>query len=116
RSFAGRHGVKLWGEVEHNGEPRGSEAICHNKVVEALAWPGSVVVGTDSHTCMAGVLGCLAFGVGATDMASALVTRDIRLKVPETVRIVLRGTLARDCTAKDVMLTLFRDEVFRTGG
>src|SRR6185369_17167313 len=48
--------------------------------------------------------------------ASALVTRDIRLKVPETVRIVLRGTLARDCTAKDVMLTLFRDEVFRTGG
>ncbi len=53
------------------GPPRrqvGLEAICHNKVIEDP--PGQLVAGTDSHTCMAGALGCFAFGVGSTDMAN----------------------------------------------
>src|SRR5207302_2449090 len=89
RAFAARHGVRLFGEVERDGCAAGSEAICHNKVIEDLALPGELVIGTDSHTCMAGVLGCLAFGVGSTDMANAWLTRDVRVDVPETVRVEL---------------------------
>ena len=64
-AFTRRHGIKLFGEVLHDGEPAGSEGICHNMVVEQIALPGQVVAGTDSHACMAGVLGCFAFGVGS---------------------------------------------------
>src|SRR5262249_39121930 len=70
-AFTKRHGIRLYGEVERAGKTVGSEAICHNKVIEELAMPGDVVAGTDSHTCMAGVLGCFAFGVGSTGMANA---------------------------------------------
>ena len=60
---------------------------------------------------MAGVLGCFAFGVGSTDMANAWYTKDIRIKVPETVRFVLRGQKRADVTAKDVMLVHPRDRL-----
>jgi 3-isopropylmalate/(R)-2-methylmalate dehydratase large subunit len=113
--FTRRHHVKLYGEVERNGETVGSEAICHNKVIEELAMPGEVVVGSDSHTCMAGSLGCFAFGVGATDMANAWLTRDVRLAVPETVRFVLTGKLRDGVTAKDVMLHLLSQPFWRSG-
>jgi 3-isopropylmalate/(R)-2-methylmalate dehydratase large subunit len=106
RDFARRHGLRLFGEVARDGQPAGSEAICHNKVIEDLALPGELVIGTDSHTCMAGVLGCLAFGVGSTDMANAWLTRDVRVDVPETVRVQLRGALQGGASAKDVMLYL----------
>ncbi len=105
-AFAERHGVRLFGEVERNGQPAGSEAICHNKVIEDLALPGELVIGTDSHTCMAGVLGCLAFGVGSTDMANAWLTRDVRVDVPQSVRVLLTGALGTGVCAKDVMLHL----------
>ncbi|MEM9194655.1 MAG: aconitase family protein [Myxococcota bacterium] len=109
-SFSERHKLKLYGEVEGGG----SEAICHNAVVEDLALPGMVVTGTDSHTCMAGVLGCFAFGVGSTDMANSWYTRDVRVKVPETVRFVLEGKLRGDASAKDVMLHLLSQPFFKT--
>src|SRR5690242_18211228 len=92
----------------------GSEAICHNAVVEDLALPGQIVIGTDSHTCMAGVLGCFAFGVGSTDMANAWYTKDIRIRVPETVRYVLKGKKRADVAAKDVMLTILATEYMKT--
>jgi len=110
RAFAERHGVTLYGEVEGGG----ASAICHNAVVEDLAMPGTVVVGTDSHTCMAGVLGCVAFGVGSTDMANAWYTGDVRVRVPETVRFVLENRLGDGVSAKDVMLYLLRQPFFRS--
>jgi 3-isopropylmalate/(R)-2-methylmalate dehydratase large subunit len=113
--FAVRAGVKLYGEVRRDGALVGSEAICHNKVVEELALPGQVVVGTDSHTCMAGALGCFAFGVGATDMANAWLTRDVRVTVPETIRFVLTGRLRPGVCAKDVMLHILSRPVFKSG-
>ena len=116
REFAIRHGLRLFGEVERDGQPAGSEAICHNKVVEDLALPGELVVGTDSHTCMAGVLGCLAFGVGSTDMANAWFTRDVRVDVPESVRVVLSGALPAGVCAKDVMLLLLARPEIKNGG
>jgi 3-isopropylmalate/(R)-2-methylmalate dehydratase large subunit len=109
-TFAERQKLKLYGEVDKGG----SEAICHNAVVEDLALPGMVVAGTDSHTCMAGVLGCFAFGVGSTDMANAWYTRDVRVRVPETVRFVLHGKLAEGVAAKDVMLHILALPFFRT--
>ena len=98
--FTQRQRVKLYGEVEDGG----SEAICHNAVLEDLAMPGQLVIGTDSHTCTAGAIGCFAFGVGSTEMANAWFTKDVRVKVPETVRYVLSGTTKPGVTAKDVML------------
>jgi 3-isopropylmalate/(R)-2-methylmalate dehydratase large subunit len=114
-AFATRQNVKLYGEVVRNGHTVGSEAICHNKVIEEIALPGQVVAGTDSHTCMAGALGCFAFGVGATDMANAWLTRDVRVAVPETARFNLHGTLHAGVTAKDVMLHLLSQPFWRSG-
>jgi 3-isopropylmalate/(R)-2-methylmalate dehydratase large subunit len=109
-AFSNKHGLRLYGEVDAGG----SEAICHNAVVEDLALPGMVVTGSDSHTCMAGVLGCFAFGIGSTDLANAWFTRDLRVRVPETVRFVLRGKLREGVTAKDVMLHVLSRPFFRT--
>jgi 3-isopropylmalate/(R)-2-methylmalate dehydratase large subunit len=109
-SFTGKQNIRLYGESPEGG----SEAICHNAVVEDLALPGQIVIGTDSHTCMAGVLGCFAFGVGSTDMANAWYTKDIRIRVPETVRYVLKGKKRADVAAKDVMLFILASEYMKS--
>jgi 3-isopropylmalate/(R)-2-methylmalate dehydratase large subunit len=109
-TFTAKQGIKLYGENPEGG----SEAICHNAVVEDLALPGQIVIGTDSHTCMAGVLGCFAFGVGSTDMANAWYTKDIRIRVPETVKYVLTGKKRADVTAKDVMLYILASDYMKT--
>jgi 3-isopropylmalate/(R)-2-methylmalate dehydratase large subunit len=114
-SFTKRQGIKLYGEVYRDGKLVGSEAICHNKVIEELALPGQLVAGTDSHTCMAGALGCFAFGVGSTDMANAWYTKDVRVTVPETARFVLRGRLPHGVCAKDVMLHILSQPFFKSG-
>ena len=109
-SFTERQGIKLYGENPEGG----SEAICHNAVVEDLALPGQIVIGTDSHTCMAGVLGCFAFGVGSTDMANAWYTKDIRIRVPETVKYILTGKKRSDVAAKDVMLYILATDYMKS--
>jgi 3-isopropylmalate/(R)-2-methylmalate dehydratase large subunit len=110
-SFTEEQGIRLYGESPEGG----SEAICHNAVVEDIALPGQIVIGTDSHTCMAGVLGAFAFGVGSTDMANAWYTKDIRIRVPETVRFVLSGQKRTDVTAKDVMLYILATDYMKQG-
>src|SRR6476620_7569910 len=110
-SFTRSQGIKLYGENPDGG----SEAICHNAVIEDLALPGQIVTGTDSHTCMAGALGCFAFGVGSTDMANAWYTKDVRVTVPETARFVLNGALPHGVCAKDVMLHILSQPFFKTG-
>src|SRR5437870_1555541 len=109
-TFTSKQGIKLYGENPDGG----SEAICHNAVVEDLALPGQIVIGTDSHTCMAGVLGCFAFGVGSTDMANAWYTKDIRIRVPETVRYVFKGKKRADVAAKDVMLYILATDYMKS--
>src|SRR5262245_48792771 len=113
--FTTAQGVKLYGEVTRNGRTVGSEGICHNIVIEDIAEPGQLVTGTDSHTCMAGALGCFAFGVGATDRANSWCTKDVRVKVPESVRVNLRGSMRDGVCAKDLMLFLLSDAFFKTG-
>ncbi|MBL90745.1 MAG: 3-isopropylmalate dehydratase [Myxococcales bacterium] len=109
--FVTREGIRLFGEHPDGG----SEAICHNAVMEELAAPGFMVIGTDSHTCTAGALGCFAFGVGSTDMANAWYTKDVQVKVPESVRYELVGKPAEDITAKDVILYVMAQEYIKSG-
>ncbi|MEM7446866.1 MAG: aconitase family protein [Myxococcota bacterium] len=108
--FSKKNGLRLYGELDEGG----AEAICHNAIVEDLALPGQLVTGTDSHSCMAGVLGAFAFGIGSTDMANAWFTGDVRLTVPETLRFELRGRLREGVAAKDVMLYILSKPFFRT--
>ena len=95
-------------------EERGSKPSAQRRR-EDIALPGQLVIGTDSHTCMAGVLGCFAFGVGSTDMANAWYTKDIRVKVPEVVRFVLTGEKRADVSAKDVMLVILATDYMKEG-
>src|SRR5215213_7868948 len=110
QSFTEQQKIRLYGESPDGG----SEAICHNAVVEDLALPGQIVIGTDSHTCMAGVLGCFAFGVRPTDMSNVLYTKASRLRVSETVRYVLKGKKRADVAAKDVMLFILASEYMKS--
>lgn len=83
------------------------EGICHQILVEEhLAKPGQLVVGTDSHTSTAGAVGAFATGIGATEMAGVWATGYLWLKVPETIRVHLRGHLEKAVFPKDISLHL----------
>ena len=113
REFAAAKGVKLYGEL---GLGRlGSEAICHSKILEAHALPGQVIIGSDSHTPHAGAVGCIAFGVGTTAVFNSWITRDVRVQVPRSFRVVVRGRKPRHVTAKDIMLQLLRHPYVKNG-
>jgi 3-isopropylmalate/(R)-2-methylmalate dehydratase large subunit len=112
RAFAAAKGITLYGEVARGG----SVAICHSKVLEDHALPGQIVVGSDSHTPHAGAIGCLAFGIGTTAVCNAWITGDVRVDVPPTCRIIIRGAPPTNVTAKDVMLEILRQPFVATGG
>ena len=83
------------------------QGICHVVLPErGHLIPGMFVVGGDSHSPTGGAFGCFMFGVGATEMAGVLVTGEIWLKVPETIRLHWSGRLGRGLSAKDIMLAL----------
>src|SRR5207249_2988909 len=92
-----------------------TEAICHSKILEGHAEPGMVIIGSDSHTPHAGAVGCVAFGVGTTAIFNSWITKDVRLTVPETVRIVVRGRKPDNVTAKDFMLEVLRQPYVKSG-
>src|ERR1041385_2457925 len=98
----------------HAGSGAGSTGICHTVIREEIALPGQVILGTDSHTCSAGALNCLAYGVGNTEIACIWEHNEVVGRVPHTVRIRFTGRMRRSCTAKDVILHLAR-EGKRTG-
>lgn len=112
KAFCTKQGIRLHGELPDGS---GSEGICHAIMTERYVTPGQVVVGTDSHTCHSGALGCLAFGVGTTDIANAWVTGDVRLTVPSTCRVILSGHLPDGVVAKDLVLYLLRLPYIREG-
>lgn len=113
QDFAAEYGLRNHGYLP-GGE--GSEGICHAIMAETYALPGQVVVGTDSHTTHSGALGCLAFGVGSTDMAFSMVYGAVRLTVPQTLRIELNGRLPAGVTAKDLVLHLLALPGIKAGG
>src|SRR5207247_3751680 len=73
---------------------------------EQIALPGQVILGTDSHTCSAGALNCLAYGIGNTEIACIWEHNEVAGRVARTIRIRLTGKLRQSCTAKDVILHL----------
>lgn len=84
--------------------------ICHQLMVEnGHVRPGDIFVGADSHTPTYGALGAFAVGVGSTDLAAVMLTGKTWLKVPNTIKINLDGTLRPGITAKDVILRLVGD-------
>ena len=103
REFVGMQGITRFHDI------RGDEGgICHQILPEnGYVLPGTVVVGTDSHTTTHGALGALAFGIGATEMASVwALGRVLNVEVPGTIKVVVQGQLRPPVSAKDLILAL----------
>jgi 3-isopropylmalate/(R)-2-methylmalate dehydratase large subunit len=113
REFAQKQGIRLYGE--RLGARLGSEAICHSKMLESYAEPGQVIVGTDSHTPHSGAIGCIAFGVGTTAIFNSWITKDVRVSVPPSFKVVIRGEKPANVTAKDFMLEILRHPYIKDG-
>jgi 3-isopropylmalate/(R)-2-methylmalate dehydratase large subunit len=100
REFARAMGVKHYFEV-------GKVGIEHALLPEkGLIAPGDAVIGADSHTCTHGALGAFATGVGSTDMAAGMATGMAWFKVPEAIRVSIRGKLRPYVCGKDIILHL----------
>jgi 3-isopropylmalate/(R)-2-methylmalate dehydratase large subunit len=112
QDFAAKQGIKLHGELK---DRKGSEGICHAIVLESYALPGQLNIGSDSHTPHVGAIGCVAFGIGTTDVFNSWITKDVRVKVPESVRIVIRGKRNANATAKDFILKILSLDYVRSG-
>lgn len=120
RDFAARYGLRehrtLTDVQAAQDDGTNVAGISHAMVAEHYALPGQVVAGTDSHTPHSGALGCVAFGVGTTDMANAFVTGAVRMTVPAVLRVELNGRLPAGVTAKDAVLHLLALPMIRAGG
>jgi 3-isopropylmalate/(R)-2-methylmalate dehydratase large subunit len=101
RTFATAHGIPLW-EV--------GEGIGHQLIVESgRAVPGSLVVGADSHAVTYGALNSFATGIGSSDLAAILISGRIWLRVPESIRVTLTGSLPAAVFPKDIGLVLAKE-------
>jgi len=119
RAFVARFGLRDHGYLQAleagDAGNTGSQGISHALMTEQQVLPGELVVGTDSHTPHAGALGCVAFGVGTTDMANAFVTGAVRLTLPPQLCVQVDGRLPAGVTAKDLVLHLLARPDIRAG-
>jgi 3-isopropylmalate/(R)-2-methylmalate dehydratase large subunit len=111
--FAKKQGVIYYGE--RMGYRLGSEAICHSKMLESYAEPGQLIVGTDSHTPHSGAIGCIAFGIGTTAIFNSWITKDVRVSVPPSFKVIVHGKKPDNVTAKDYMLEILRHPYVKEG-
>ena len=89
---------------------RDYQGVCHVALPQlGHVRPGEVIFGTDSHTCTHGALGAFATGIGNTDAGFVLGTGKLLVKVPETLRFNLTGSLPQGVTAKDIILRIIGD-------
>ncbi len=97
RKFAREQGLRYYeigrGGIEHVVLPE-----------QGLVVPGQVIVGGDSHTCTYGALGCFATGMGSTDVAAAMATGEVWMRVPSTIKFVYHGQRQPWVSAKDIIL------------
>ena len=100
RDFASKHNITHFYDV-------GKMGIEHALLPElGVVTSGDVIIGADSHTCTYGALGAFSTGVGSTDMAYAMATGFEWFKVPEAIKVLLKGKIKKECSGKDVILTL----------
>jgi 3-isopropylmalate/(R)-2-methylmalate dehydratase large subunit len=97
RQFAQEQGVIYF----ETGQMGIEHVLLHE---QGLVLPGDVVIGADSHTCTYGALGAFATGMGSTDIAAAMATGDIWMKVPPTIKFVYHGRLPKWVGGKDLIL------------
>lgn len=98
RDFARAQGITHYYDV-------GRAGIEHALLPEkGVVVPGDLVIGADSHTCTYGALGAFATGVGSTDLAAAMATGEVWLRVPTSIRFVYRGALRKWVGGKDLIL------------
>jgi 3-isopropylmalate/(R)-2-methylmalate dehydratase large subunit len=98
--WAKRHKIKYYYKL-------GRAGVCHALLPEqGHIRPGEVIVGGDSHTCTYGAFAAFSTGVGSTDLAAAIATGQLWLKVPESMKFVLNGSLGKGVYSKDVILAV----------
>lgn len=84
--------------------------ICHQIIPEmGHVLPGDLVLGADSHTCTYGALGALSTGVGSTDLAITLACGKNWFRVPESIKIIIKGKIPKYVSAKDITLYIIKD-------
>ena len=97
RQFVAEQGITAFYDI--------GEGICHQVLPEkGHAWPGAVIVGSDSHTPTYGAFGAFSAGIGRTEAAAVMATGQIWLRVPQSLRIIVNGKLPPRVSAKDVIL------------
>ncbi len=102
--------TRKWAEKHHITNYFEGQGPCHQVLAEnCFSLPGTLQVGTDSHTCTGGAFGCFGTGIGSTEMAGVLAEGKIWLKVPESIRINWEGVLPRGVMAKDIILKTIGD-------
>ena len=102
REFADRKGIKKFYDVE--------AGIAHVILMEeGHVRPGMVIIGTDSHSTIYGALGAFGTGVGFSEITAVWATGALWMKVPESIKVMIEGPLARGVSSKDVMLKLIGD-------
>ncbi len=100
REFASAHSISHFYDV-------GKMGIEHALLPEqGVVTAGDCIIGADSHTCTYGALGAFSTGVGSTDMAAGMATGKSWFRVPSAIKVNLAGTLPKNCSGKDVILTL----------
>ena len=100
RTFAGKYDIENYFDV-------GDMGIEHALLPEqGVVTAGDCIIGADSHTCTYGALGAFSTGVGSTDMAAGMATGMAWFKVPSPIKFELTGTLASNCSGKDVILSI----------
>lgn len=102
-NFSKKYDIKHYFEVGRMG-------VEHALLPEiGLVLSGDLVIGADSHTCTYGALGAFSTGVGSTDLAAAMITGEVWLKVPESMKFVFRGKLNKWVGGKDLILHTIGD-------
>jgi len=102
RAFVAKQGIKNFYDV--------NSGICHQVLPEkGHAWPGALIVGSDSHTTTYGAVGAFATGIGRSEAAAIMATGRIWMRVPETMRVIVQGKFPKGVFPKDFILRLIGD-------
>lgn len=103
RDFVRRHELPNYFEV-------GKSGVCHQIMVEeGFSAPGRLIVGADSHTCTYGGINALSTGIGSTEAAAAFATGRLWFKVPETIKVIVKGSFRKDVGGKDLIIKIITD-------